>query len=213
MSVLSKLASSQNRQDEVPNQELARQLAQSRDAQGIGEIAANLWNRNKAIRSDCIKVLYEIGYLEPALIAAYYSDFLKLLKSRENRMVWGAMIALSTIAALKADELYAQLEEIQRAVENGSVITVDAGIQTLATIGAHKAEYNLRIFPGLLQHLQTCRPKDVAQHAEKIVLAVNASNKTGFIAVLNHRMEDLSGTQISRLKKVIRRAEAAPDVG
>ena len=210
MSILQKLACSQNRRDEVPNQELARQLAQTRDEQGIAEIAANLWNRDKDIHSDCIKVLYEIGYLAPELIAAYHADLLKLLKSKNNRMVWGAMIALSTIAALKAEELYAQLELIQRTVENGSVITVDAGILTLAAIAAHNAAYNQRIFPDLLKHLGACRPKDIAQCAEKIALAVNAHNKAEFLAVLEQRKEDLSGAALSRVKKVVRQAESIP---
>ena len=54
------------------------------------------------IASDCIKTLYEVGYLKPELIAPYVGDFLKLIKSRENRLVWGGMLALSTIAALKS---------------------------------------------------------------------------------------------------------------
>ena len=56
MSALEKIAFYQNRRDEVPNQELARQLAQSRDQSGIDEIAANLANQNSNVRSDCLKV-------------------------------------------------------------------------------------------------------------------------------------------------------------
>ena len=63
MSVLSRIAFFQNRRDEVPNQELARELAASKDAAGIAEIAANLWNKNRNVSSDCLKVLYEIGYM------------------------------------------------------------------------------------------------------------------------------------------------------
>ncbi len=81
MSVLNRLASSLNRRDEVPNQELARELASRKDKTGIREIAENLWNKNKDIQADCIKVLYEIGYIEPGLIAGYVEDFVKLLKS------------------------------------------------------------------------------------------------------------------------------------
>ena len=84
-------------------------LAQTRNAADIREIAENLWNKEPNIQSDCLKVLYELGYLAPELIADYADDFLKLLKHRNNRMVWGGMIALSTIATLKADEIFAHL--------------------------------------------------------------------------------------------------------
>ena len=69
MSVIDQLASSLGRRDEVPNQELARRLAETEDRQGIAEIAKNLWSKDKAIQADCLKVLYEIGYLKPELVA------------------------------------------------------------------------------------------------------------------------------------------------
>jgi hypothetical protein len=43
-------------------------------------------------------VLYELGYLAPELIADYVGDFIKLLKHENNRIDWGGMIALSTVA-------------------------------------------------------------------------------------------------------------------
>ena len=207
MSALERIAHFQNRRDEVPNQELARELAEKRDQAGIGEIAENLWNKDKHIQADCIKVLYEIGYIDPSLIADYAEDFLKLLKSRNNRMVWGGMVALSTVASLKAEVTFAYLRDVQRAMEQGSVITVDAGVLTLSHVASANDEYSQIIFPYLLEHLRTCRPKDVAQHAEKSLVAVNADNKHDFIAVLENRMEDLSAAQTKRVRKVIKEVE------
>ena len=71
MTILSKLASSLNRRDEVPNQELAKQIATKSDKQGIKELIKNLGNKSKDIQNDCIKVLYEIGELKPSLVAEY----------------------------------------------------------------------------------------------------------------------------------------------
>lgn len=207
MPVLDRIAHFQNRRDEVPNQELARQLAETEDRQGIQEIAANLWNKEPAIQSDCLKVLYEIGYLKPELVSTYAADFLKLLRSRNNRLVWGAMIALSTIAPLAADAIDPHRDQVIKAIQRGSVITVDAGVLTLAHLAASSQERRQAIFPYLLTHLQTCRPKDVPQHAEKIVIAVDAHNKDAFIAILQKRLEDATTPQAARLKKVIRQAE------
>jgi hypothetical protein len=207
MSVLTKLACAQDRRDEVPNKELAQELVQAGDTSGIREIAENLWNKNTDIQSDCIKVLYEIGYLKPELIADYTPDFLKLLKSKENRLLWGAMLALSTVAALKADELFPHIVEIQRTMEKGSVITEDNGVGTLAAIASTKEAYNQVIFPYLLNHLATCRPKSVPQHAEKTLVAVNENNKAVFIQVLEKRLEDLLGGLVTRVRRVIREAE------
>ncbi|HEX2696092.1 MAG TPA: hypothetical protein VHM28_00185 [Anaerolineales bacterium] len=207
MSALSRIAHFQNRRDEIPNQELARDLAAKKDKAGIREIAKHLWDKNKNVQADCIKVLYEVGYINPALIAGYAEDFIKLLKSKNNRLVWGAMTALGTIAELKADLIFTHLAEIQKAMNNGSVITMDNGVQTLARVASKSDPFNKKIFPYLLNHLRTCRPKDVAQHAEKTLPAVNSSNKKKFTAVLEKRMQDLSGSSLARVKKVIKATE------
>ena len=125
MSVLDRLACALGRRDELPNQELARDLAAARDQPGIRLLAENLANPDPAVQADCLKVLYEIGFLAPELIAPYADDFLGLLRSRSNRLVWGAMIALGTIAALRAETLFQHRAEILRAMQTGSVITVD----------------------------------------------------------------------------------------
>jgi len=206
VSVLNRLASSLGRRDEVPNQELARDLAAKKDKAGVREIAENLWNKDKNIQADCIKVLYEIGYLEPKLIAEHAEDFVRLLKSRNNRLVWGGMTALAELAKSNPDAVFKHLGQIKKAKETGSVITVDNAISALAYTAAANDKYNKDIFPYLLKHLSGCRPKEVPQHSEKILPAVNSSNKVDFIKALEKRVEDLSGSGLSRVKKVIRQA-------
>jgi hypothetical protein len=206
MSVLNRLAHSQGRRDEVPNQELARELAAKKDTAGIREIAENLWNKDKNIQADCIKVLYEIGYMDPKLIADYAEDFVKLLRSKNNRLVWGGMTALAEVAKANPEAVFKNLDVIKKAKEIGSVITVDNAISTLAWTASANEQYNKAIFPYLFRHLSSCRPKEVPQHSEKTLPAVNASNKADFIKVLEKRMEDLSGSGLSRVKKVIKQA-------
>lgn len=207
MSILNKIAFHQNRRDEVPNQEVARELAQSRDQADIREIAEALWDKNPNIQSDCLKVLYELGYLAPELITDYTGDFLSLLKQSNNRMVWGGMIALSTVADLKAAEIFPHIDEIVQVMEKGSVITMDNGIKVLALVASQKGEYRKVIFPILLDHLKTCRPKEVPQHAEKSLPAITAGNKSDFVHVLEKRLEDMTASQAARLKKIIKIAK------
>ena len=206
MSVLNRLAHSLGRRDEVPNQDLARDLAAKKDKAGIREVAENLWNKDKNIQADCIKVLYEIGHIDPNLIWHYIKDFAKLLKSKDNRLVWGAMTAIAEIARVDPKEFILYKDDIKSAMESGSVITKDNGVLALARAASHQRDYAFLIFPDLLIYLSTCRPKDVPQYSEKILLAINASNKADFIKVLEKRMEDLSGGGLARVKKVIKQA-------
>ena len=207
MSVIMKIAFHQGIRDEVPNQELARELASSRDADGIKEIAEHLWDKNTNVSSDCIKVLYETGYIAPDLIAAYAADFLKLLLSKHNRLVWGAMIALSTIAPLTAGELFDKRELICKIISQGSVITQDAGIKTLAQVAAADPSYLAELNPFLLNFLRTCRLSDVPRHAEFMEQCVNDTNRQEFLTILQERLPHMSASQTARIKKTIKRVE------
>ena len=206
--LLKRLAYLQTRRDRTPNLDLARDLVARNDKAGIREIAENMWNENKNIHWDCVHVMYEIGVIEPNLISQYAEDFLKLLKSRHNNMVWGAMTALAEIAKVKPDFIFKHMDEIKKAKEAGSVITIDNSISALAHTAAANEEYNKAIFPYLLRHLSTCRPKEVPQHAERTLPAVNESNKDDFIKVLKKRNDDLSGAAFTRLSRIIRLAQS-----
>lgn len=214
MSTLDRIAYFLNRRDEVPNQELARELAETKNQAGIREIAAHLWDKNQSIRSDCLKVLYEIGYLQPDLIADYVGDFLRLLQDKDNRMIWGAMIGLATIADRRAKEIWAHVDEVMAAVEHGSLITVVWGVKTLAGVAATSRPYRKQIFPFLLTQLRTCLPRDVPMHAESILRAVDTGNQTEFLSVLDARQSELTPAQLTRLKKVMKKLQRLlPDVG
>jgi len=58
-----------------------------------------------------------------------------------------------------------------------------------------------------LEHLQECRPKEIAQHAEKSMAAMNARNKTQFVEAISKRVDSLSASQKTKVKKVLRKIE------
>ncbi|HEX7712484.1 MAG TPA: hypothetical protein VF531_00570 [Bacillota bacterium] len=205
VSVMDKLASSLGRNDEVPNQELARELCRTGDRNSIHELVQLLFSGSAAIQNDSIKVLYEIGEVQPELIADDVEAFIRLLTSKNNRLIWGAMTALSTIAPIRAYKIYENVDLIFKAIKQGSVITVDNGVSVLAKVGSVKNEYETVILPFLLDHLASCKPREVAQHSERSMIIANTGNKVHFIQVLEQRMQDLTPAQQVRVKKVIKK--------
>ena len=206
--LLTRLGYLQTRRDRTPNLDLARDLVARNDRTGIREIAENLWNDNKNIHSDCMNVMYEIGRIEPNLITPYAVDFIKFLKSKHHNMVEGAITALAEIAKVKPDFIFINLAEIKRITETDSDTAVDKSISTLAHTSSANEEYSKTIFPCLLQHLSTCPHKQLTERAERSLPAVNENNKGDFIKALKKRLESLSGSDFTRLKKIIRMAEA-----
>ena len=204
MAVLSRIAFYQNRRDEVPNQELAGDLARRRDKSGIAEIAANLTNKNQNIRSDCLKVLYEVGYHTPELIAAYAEELLALLDDRNNRMVWGAMIALGTIADLNPKPVWREIDRVFKAIDSGSLITLVWGIRTVANAAAQSPSRVKSAMPKFLQYLKTCNARDVPTHLESMLPVLNSANWRGVEEVVESRKNEMTTSHLARLKKVMK---------
>jgi len=208
MTAIEKIAFFQNIRSEIPNQQLAQELAFAEDVNGIQEIVDNLSHKNRNVRSDCLKVLYEIGYLKPYLIRPYVQDLLSLLHDKENRMVWGAFIALATIAKLSPDEIWKQIDTLLEKFDHGSVITVVWGIKLFASLASTKQEYSKKLFPVMVRTLETCIPRDIPTHAENMLPTINAGNQKIIFSLLTSRQKEMTASQLSRCRRVIKKMQA-----
>ncbi len=205
MSVIDELATSKGIRSDVPNRELAKKIAESEDLEGIAVLVENLRNKDRGIQSDCIKALYETGYIKPEMIAGHAVEFIRLLDSKNNRLVWGAMIALSTVARIEAAVIFENREKIMKTMENGSVITYDAGIKVLSLAASTEEKYREAIFPYLIGCLENCRPKSVALYAESISEAVTEKNKALFAETVAARKTSLIDSQKKRVERLLKK--------
>jgi len=206
MSIVKLLSSSLGVKNDIPNQKLAWEIAETNNSKAIKELAETLQTtKDKKLQSDCIKVLYETGYKNPGLIAGYLRVLIGLLKSKNNRLVWGSMIAISSVAEVKPEEVHASLGSIMQAVDKGSVITKDCGVEILAKLAAVK-KLEAECFPLLMEQLKFCPPKQLPQYAEKSLIAISEENKQIFVELLESRMADLEkDSQRIRIEKVLRK--------
>lgn len=203
--ILGRLATSLGVRDENPNIELAKSIAASMDTEAVEILVEHLQGKSSAIQSDCIKALYETGYLQPALLAPYISIFVQLLKHKNNRLQWGAMTALDSISAVDPDGVFKHLPTIMDAADRGSVITRDHAVGILAQLLLHK-KHASSAFPLLIEQLMKCPPNQFAMYAEKSAPGISAAQKEEFIHTLQARMSDLEkDSQKKRVEKVLRK--------
>lgn len=201
------LACSLNQRSDIPNQELADEIIRSECADWVKELVGNLNHKDKNIQSDSIKTLYEIGLRgKPELIAPYFSEFGALLKSKNNRLVWGAMIALDLISELVPEDVFKLLPNIMKAIDKGSVITIDHGVVILAKLSAVKS-CEPTTFPLLVEQLNRCPIKQLPMYAERSLMTINAGNRHQFIALLTNRLSEVEkDSQKVRIEKVVKKA-------
>src|SRR5437667_3277297 len=210
MTILDKLASSLNRRDEVPNQQLAMQIVDGNDEKAVKELVRNLRNRDREIQSDCIKVLYEVGERKPDLIAEYAGEFSSLLDSDNNRLVWGGMAALDQIALANPKTIYGMLPKIVGSAETGSVITRDHAVGILIKL-ASLAQYRETVTPLLIEQLKRSPTNQLPMYSENLVPIVTEKNRAAFVRTLTSRLDDIEkAAKRKRVEHVIGRLRGSP---
>lgn len=204
MSILHKLASALNRRDEVPNQELAREIASKNDIKAVQELVENLRNKNKDIQSDCIKILDELANLKPKLVSAYINDLLPFLESKNNRLQWGAMAAINAVTNENIEAIYQALPKIILSADKGSVITNDHCVGILVKLCATK--YAEDAFSLLNERLLKSQTNQLPMYAEMAIPIINDKNKALFIKTLNSRLHEIEkDSKRLRVEKVIKK--------
>lgn len=205
MKIIDRLASSLGRRDEIPNQELAKEIAATRNKSAVKELVEHLGNTNKDIQQDCIKVLYEIGVLDPKLISEYCADFILLLGNKNNRLQWGAMTALNTITLEKPELIFKNLSKLVDIAEKGTVITKDNLMAVLIKL-CSVAGYSKDAFAVFNEQLIKSPANQLPMYAENAVLVINENNKERFIKTLSSRLGDIEkDTKRIRVEKVIKK--------
>lgn len=207
MTVINQLSSSLGQKGNDANIALAREIAETKNSDAIKELVDNLENKDKKIQADCIKTLYETSYIKPDLIADYYSEFLGLLSSKNNRLVWGGMIALMTITDLKSKELFESIDLISNTVNKGSVITIDCGIEIYAKLNKYK-EYQDKVENLLIDQLWKCPIKQLPQYMEKSTISITERNKEIYQKIITERKAECErDSQVKRLDKVLKQID------
>lgn len=205
MAIIEKLATSLNRRDEKPNQELAKKIIAKKDKAAVKELISLLDHKSKDIQSDCIKVLYEIGEVMPSLITGYLKIFVDLLEDKNNRNIWGAMSAIDSITLENPKQVYSNLSKIMDAAEKGSVITKDHAVSILLKLCTVK-QYEDNAFVLLIELLQSCPTNQLPMYAENAISIISANKKSIFIKTLRERLPEIEKeTKRKRVEKVIRK--------
>lgn len=202
--VLEQLASALSRRDEQPNIDLAERIVTQNDSKAIRTLVTNLMHKNKDIRSDCIKVLYEAGAREPTLIAPYQQEFLALINHKDNRLQWGAMTALDYLTPLKPKELFHALPAILDAARQGSVITRDHAVNILIHLAA-QPDYRDDLIPLIFEQLLLAPANQFPTYVEKSAALIDDQKTSEFVRLIKSRLSDLEkDSQKKRVEKVIK---------
>jgi len=197
------LASARGERVQTSNIDLASAIVAARDTKAVEELIAILASGKTAQQGDVIKVLYEIGERSATLIAPYLDVFATLLQSKNQRLVWGSMCALDTIAAKNPKALAPHIDAVLRAAKGESVIARDHAVAILASLTTlpHVRDRATR---ELLKMVREAPINQLPMYAERAATAIGNTDAHALRSVIESRMPTVEQpAKQKRLQKVL----------
>lgn len=205
MEIEKRLASYLGIKSQEPNIQLAKELYEQANADQVKQLIAVLQKGKAALKGDAIKVLYELGGLDPHQIEPYSMEFIELLNSKNNRLQWGAMTALAHISSLAPSKVFPHIQVVIEASEKGSVITRDNAVKVLIEL-SKKEEYFEVSYPLLLEMLLKSPMNQFPMYAEQIEPVVPSRSKEEFRNALESRLsEPIPDSKRKRIDRVLKK--------
>jgi len=197
------LASSLNRRDQQPNIELAReidrQLSENPDHDLVHELLQIARSGRKAARYDAVKVIYELGRMNPLHVTPFAEQIITLANTRDSRMIWAILQVLNILCDFEPALLMNNLNQLLAATDRSSVIASDNMMKILAKLN-NIEDFSQTITPILLQRLTYSAPNQFPTYAELAAATIPGKNREQLLRIIDKRLTAIaSGSKRKRL--------------
>jgi len=208
--ILSRLAVSSNRFDEMPNLELAAEIVSTGDRDAIGLLVTVLERADDVHGPDAGRVLAEVGLRARPLLLPEVARLVALVSVENVPMMSSVLTALSPLGDRVVDELWDMRDLFWQIVNDGQTeadAAQAAAVKLLACMCAAGPDFARTLAGGLVDLLGKCLAKDVALYAEAVLPALGAAHSHRAKPVLDRRMKELSPAEVARLRRAVRMAQ------
>jgi hypothetical protein len=120
--IVNQLASKMSSRSNEPNKAVAIKCIETPEL--LEEIAGHLKDSDKKLVADCAEVMTEVALSNPSLIAEFTMDLIPLINSKDNRIKWESIHALSLVAHLVPDLIFSILPELEEIMHRDKSIIV-----------------------------------------------------------------------------------------
>ncbi len=195
----------------MPNIALAEMLCQDQNHAAIAVVVEILQSGSKPHQQDAIKVIYEVGSRCPDLIEPYTDVFFNTLSNKNNRIVWGTLMALAQTCKMSPERVADRLDVILEAADNGSVIAKDQAIEILICLRS-LPHYSQKATEELFNRLAVAAINQLPKYAEMTIADLKPDEASQFLSILEARQgDDMPESKRKRLLKAMTKAKGMMD--
>lgn len=208
--LLSRLAISMNRSDEMPNLELAANIVFNLDEESVSILVSVIERHDDVHAPDAARVLAEVGARDMSLLLPLSDRLISLCDETNAEMLPYTMTAMAPMAHKFAEQLWERRDlfwSTLTATTPPSEMAQAAAVRLLSALCAAGPDYARTLAGGLVDLLGKCMPKDVAFFAESVLPALGQAHSHRAKPVLDRRMKELTPAEVARLRRAVRAAQ------
>lgn len=195
-----RLSTSLGNNQGIPNVMLAEEITREEDVQSVVELARLLSEGSRDQKKSAIKVLYEIGDRQPALIADHIDVFLTQMTGLDIRLVWGSLMALSSISCVTPKPVFKCIKDICSAGDKGSIIAKDQVFKILLNLMKAEPRLIADLMPVLIDRLEISSIHQFPRYAENALATLPVRYEPLFRELLQRRLSEVK--EQSRISKI-----------
>jgi hypothetical protein len=205
ISVVDQILATVNLPTEAPSSQIAQSIAKTQDHASLEGIFSLLSHANKKVQRNAMRVIYKLSKIDAALLKPHLEALFGLLKSKQNRMVWSAMISIDSLTEVMPEQVYERLETILSVVNKGSVIVKDHTVGVLAQLAVHKQYHE----EAMVLLIDLCKDAPVNQfptYCERIAGIISPDYIEEFKLLILSRLEEMNTERkASRLQAILKK--------
>jgi hypothetical protein len=208
--LLSRLAISVGRSDEMPNLELAADIVFADDAEAVSILIAVIERHDDVHAPDAARVVAEVGTRAPDLVLGHAERLIEMIDAARREMLPFTMLALSPVASKHAESLWSSRDLFWQSLADltqPASLAQAGAVRLLAALCAAGPDYARTLAGGLVDLLGKCMPRDVAFFAESVLPALGSAHSHRAKPVLDRRLKELTPAEVARLRRAQRAAQ------
>lgn len=213
--LLSRLAVSVQRLDDVPNLELAADIVQCDDGEALRILVSVIERHDDHHAPDAARVIFEVGTRAPHLVQPLADRLTAMCEESQKEMLPYTMYALSPIGHLQAESLWDMRDLFWSALTDLTLpasMAQAGAVRLLSALCAAGPDYARTLAGGLVDLLGKCMPKDVAFFAESVLPALGTAHSHRAKPVLDRRLKELMPAEVARLRRAVRAAQTGQPI-
>ena len=178
---------------------VAGEIVAGTSAQDLGYYARALEDESKSVSTHAARVVEEVVSLKPALATAHIERLVRLLGSKQERVVQACAHALPDLARAAPAKVAKHLPRLRDSYAEVDQVAQDGIVRTFVALCTASVAYQKRLIDVIERALQDAEPKLLLQWSQIVLPVLKGEPHAQARAVVEQRLPNIPRAEAQKI--------------